>query len=58
MSAGTEKYLNRDKSIFTMDFVDSLKNIGGSIMAFLSTVLVVVRWFKGKKREEAGEASE
>lgn len=58
MSAGTEKYLNRNKSIFTMDFVDNLKNIGGSLMAFLSTVLVVVRWFKGKKKEEAAEPGE
>ncbi|NCA98522.1 MAG: hypothetical protein EOM70_03995 [Clostridia bacterium] len=52
LSAGTRHYLKRDQSIFTMEFVDSIKNIAGSIMAFLSTLIVVIRWFKGKKKEE------
>lgn len=52
LSPGTVQYLKRDQSIFTLEFVDSVKNIAGSIMAFLSTLIVVVRWFKGKKKEE------
>ena len=52
LSAGTVQYLKRDQSIFTMQFVDSIKNVAGSLMAFLSTLIVIVRWFRGKKKEE------
>jgi hypothetical protein len=58
LSAGTVAYINRDKPLFSMDTVDSLKNLFGSVMAGLSTLMVVVRWFRGSAKEEKSEATE
>jgi TRAP-type uncharacterized transport system substrate-binding protein len=62
LSAGTEAYMRRNDPIFSMDALDDIRNVFGSIMAGLSTLLVVFRWFKGgqknKKEEKGSEISE
>jgi hypothetical protein len=60
ISAGTDAYMRRNDPIFSMDALDNLKNLFGSLMAGLSTLLVIFRWFKGsqKKKEEEEESSE
>jgi len=53
LSAGTIAYIKRNEPIFSMEKLDNLKNLFGSAMAGLSTLMVVVRWFRGSgKREE------
>jgi len=41
------------KNINQGDFLDKINYWGGSAMAFISSVMVMVRWFKGKKKKEA-----
>ncbi len=57
LSEGTIIYMNRNNPIFTMEFIDKIKYWVGSIMAFLSSVMVIVKWFKGKKKEDTAEES-
>ena len=58
LSAGSQYYMKRNDPVFSMDTLDNIKNVFGSIMAGLSTLLVVFKWFKGgqKKKEEEKEA--
>jgi hypothetical protein len=60
LSAGAVVYINRNEPFFSMDKLDSLKNLFGSLMAGLSTLMVVVKWFRGgrKKEEDAAEADD
>jgi len=53
LSPGTIAYMNRNNPIFTMELLDKIKYWGGSAMAFISSAMVVFRWFKGKKKKEA-----
>lgn len=55
LSEGTIAYMNRNNPIFTMEFIDKIKYWAGSVMAFISSIMVIVRWFKGKKKEDAAE---
>lgn len=57
LSAGTIAYMQRNNPVFTMELLDQLKYWAGSIMAFISSVMVIVRWFKGKKKSEAADSS-
>lgn len=52
LSKGTVAYMHRNEPLFSMELVDNLKNLFGSAMAFLSTVMIVFKWFKGKSDEE------
>ena len=45
--------MNRNNPIFTMELLDKIKYWGGSAMAFISSAMVVFRWFKGKKKKES-----
>jgi TRAP-type uncharacterized transport system substrate-binding protein len=60
LSAGAVVYINRNEPFFSMDKLDSLKNLFGSLMAGLSTLMVVVKWFKGgrKKEDDTAEAED
>lgn len=52
LSPGTIAYMSRNNPIFTVELLDKIKYWGGSAMAFISSVMVIVRWFKGKKKKE------
>jgi TRAP transporter TAXI family solute receptor len=56
LSSGTVAYMKRNEPFFSMELVDNIKNIFGSIMAFLSTVLIIIKWFKGNREEEKEES--
>jgi TRAP-type uncharacterized transport system substrate-binding protein len=57
LSPGAVAYMNRNNPVFTMEFLDKIKYWAGSLMAFISSVMVIVRWFKGKKKEEEEDNS-
>lgn len=52
LSPGTIAYMSRNNPIFTVELLDKIKYWGGSAMAFISSVMVIVRWFKGKRKKE------
>ena len=51
LSAGTIAYMKRNNPAFTVEFLDRIKYWAGSAMAFISSVMVIFRWFKGKKKK-------
>lgn len=57
LSAGTLVYIHRNEPLFSMEKVDSVKNLFGSVMAGLSTLMVAVKWFRGSRREEEESTS-
>lgn len=58
LSTGTIAYIKRNEPLFSMEKVDNLKNLFGSVMAGLSTLMVVVKWFKGSRKEEENSLSD
>jgi hypothetical protein len=42
LSKGTIAYMKRKEPVFSFNTVDKIKNLIGSIMAFLSTVMIVI----------------
>lgn len=52
LSAGTVAYMNRNNPAFTVEFLDRIKYLAGSAMALISTGLAIVKWLKGKKKDE------
>jgi TRAP-type uncharacterized transport system substrate-binding protein len=53
LSPGTIAYTNRNNPIFTLELLDKIKYWGGSAMAFISSLMVIVKWFRGKKKKGA-----
>jgi hypothetical protein len=52
LSTGTIAYVNRNEPFLSLDKADDIKNLFGSLMAGLSTLIVVVRWFRGDRKKE------
>jgi len=52
LSPGTVAYMSSDNSALTVEFFEKIKYWIGSAMTFLSSVMVIVKWFKGKKKED------
>lgn len=53
LAEGTKLYLNRNNPFFSNETLDKIKALFGLILSVGSTLLVIVKWFKGEPIEPA-----
>lgn len=51
LAEGTKLYLNRNNPLFSNETLDKIKALFGLILSIGSTLLVIVKWFKGEPIE-------
>ncbi len=52
ISSGTMAYLQRNEPFFSMKTISKMQNTFGMVMSVLTTLLVLIKWLKGKTEEE------
>lgn len=58
LAEGTKLYLNRNNPLFSNETLDKIKAMFGLILSIGSTLLVIVKWFKGEPIEPEALATD
>jgi len=51
LSPGTVTYLKRNEPLFSMKTITKIKNTFGMVMSVLTTILLLIKWIRGKAEE-------
>ncbi|MGE5701932.1 MAG: TAXI family TRAP transporter solute-binding subunit [Clostridia bacterium] len=52
ISPGTKEFLTRNESFFSSKTVDKIQDSFGVVMTFVSTIIIILKWFKGEEPEK------